>query len=202
MKILTIIYLFLFTNVYSQNDNLVPVNGFFYNPKKDNQYELRINKFLLSKLENHPTIRILVIPSFTSEYVISIDNNILTYKIAKENISNSIQKENIEETTEWCTVDDDFSLLLKNVFVLITSKIQYPTKNMFGEDGTSYYFMTYSGNFLRSGYTWSPDPKSRLNELVELTNLLVDLAKNKFKDEQIKSKIREKCNKIIIDFNK
>ena len=164
----------------AQHDNLEPVSGYFSSTKSDEFYYPLVKKALIDSLGSNPEARILVLPSFTNEYLVSIDteNGIpyLTYRIVKQQIwYNRKSKELLFEQFK-IPFDAQMTSQINALFFLATSKVQYSTNSLM-EDGTTYNFICFKvGIGIRSGKTKSPE-SSKMVGLVKITDWLANCAK-------------------------
>ena len=182
MRRLTIALLTLivsFSVSFGQSDHLEPAKDFskydsitggilynYYNPLFD---------ILLADLSKTPLARYLVLPSFTAEYVLSIEKDTnekykLTTHICSDNFWYSKDKKAITIKTKEKTIEADFAIKIKELFDKFTGQIKEPpTNNSARVDGTSYYFTTTnSSGQLITGKTWSPDKGTNMRKLVQI----------------------------------
>jgi len=191
---------YLVTN--AQNDFLEPATGFFSSYYHQDEYYPRVKKILYDSLKYNPNARIIVMPSFSEEYLVSIDTKnretYLTYRIAKNQIWSNKTKENIECTEYKMKIDYSIAKILHNLIFTATSKAKYPDQPIPKLDGTTYIFIAFeTGYGFRSGMTWSPG-SGKLHELTEIVDWLVDCAK---KGELIsQDKMQKKINDLIERF--
>jgi hypothetical protein len=165
----------------AQNDNLEPMPGYFSSSQSETFYYPLVKKALFDSLGYNPDTRILVLPSFTNEYVVSIDtkNGItyLTYRIAKQQIWHNRKSKAFEYDQYKMAFDSSMARKIHELLFLATSKAQYPTGSKLIEDGTTYNFICFNiGVGIRSGKTKSTDGE-KMKGLVEITDWLVNCAK-------------------------
>jgi len=194
--------LFLYSN--AQSDNLQPEKGLFsgYNPLHDSYY-LAVKKVLFDSLSLHTDLRVIVMPSFSPEYLISLDTKegktTLSYRIAKQQIW-QIPKPNDQIKFNNYQIEFDPSLTQKihELFVLAISQARFESLPD-GLDGTTYVFMTYENGYgLISGQTWSPRTE-KLSGLVTIAEWLNDCARTG--TVMNKDKMQQKINYLITKFN-
>jgi hypothetical protein len=184
MKLLFTILIFSFVSLksYSQTDNLQPQTGFFSGFTHQDSYYPIVKKILFDSLPNNADLRVVVLPSFSPEYLISIDSKgsktYLTYRIAKQQIWNFPKPKNDQIKFNQFQIQLDSSIAKKihELFFLAISNAKYSTRDA-GVDGTSYIFITFKNGFgLIGGQTWSPRT-DKLSGLITITEWLVDCSK-------------------------
>jgi hypothetical protein len=195
----------------AQLDMLEPETGYFSGLNHQDSYYPIVKKVLFDSLQYNTDIRIVVMPSFSPEYLISIDTrengkSYLTYRIAKQQIWNWPKPKNdqIECQKYIIEFDNIFAKKLHELFVLAISKARFippPKGDTFevqGVDGTNYIFLTFvNGNGLIGGKTWSPRSE-KMSGLVVLTEWLNDCARTGTVQNQDKMLI--KVNDLIDKF--
>ena len=193
--------LYLVTN--AQIDLLEPATGFFSSYSHEDEYYPRVKKIFYDSLQYNPEARIIVMPSFSQEYLVSIDvknrKTYLTYRIAKNQVWINKTKENLKCTEYKMELDNSIAKSLHELIFTATSKVKYPDQPISGSDGTTYIFIAFeTGYGLRSGKTWSPPDCGKLHELIEIVDWLVDCA---IKGELInQDKMQKKINDLIERF--
>lgn len=195
--LLIIVFSLMCLTLNARPDNLEPEEGIFsISSAKDlDDYYGIVRKVLLRGMEydedrriGDNLLRIIVLPSFAHEYLLSVDrveaNTILTYQSPKQILWSypGIDPKSDTVTCNRIQINFDAALAsqIQQLFILAISQVRYPDvvpgRISIGLDGTNYHFMTYrreSG--LMSGRIWSPDgPK--LKGLVEVSDWLVECA--------------------------
>ena len=93
-------------------------------------------------------------------------------------------------------VDKEFSDAIHKTLNFFLMQTKYPEENEEGTDGITYEFMTFTnGVGVRAGEAWSPDTKSELKKLTDLSDTLKDICINNdfFK---FKGKVITVCNSL------
>jgi hypothetical protein len=170
----------------AQDDHLKPADGIFSQYDSEFNYYSSVRKILLKGFSDHPEVRIVIIPSFTPESALDIEQDqqtkkyILRYHLASPSIWYSKGKKKIKVDTSGKEIEYPSFLLIKKLFLSAVNNAHYPTDTLRGivMDGTNYY---YSVNDLeqRTGMTYSPKAGSKMNKLTEITNYLIVLVKSK-----------------------
>jgi len=159
---------------------------------------------LFDSLSVNTGLRVVVLPSFSPEYLISLDTKngktFLTYRIAKEQIYQFPTTKNDQVKYNNYKIEFDPSLAKKihELFFLAISKARFKS-GLDGVDGTSYVFITYEPGYgLIAGQTWSPRSEKLLG-LVVIAEWLNDCARNG--DVLNKDKMLLKIDDLIAKFN-
>jgi len=142
--------------------------------------------------ENRIVIRVIVNPSFSSEYVIGIrqeGDKYIAFKLtAKENVwvniqesrektkSGGLPQKKIEVDISEMEVSEQTYKAIKTSWKKMIQNTKYPNELSGGLDGISYHF---TDSNLRSGWAWNPEPESQTGYLVKLTELLGQLTESK-----------------------
>ncbi len=183
MKKLIFILVFFGQTLYSnaQTDNLQPEKGIFSGYSFMDQYYIAVKKVLYDSLPVNPDLRVVVMPSFSPEYLISLDSKgsktYLTYRIAKQQIW-QIPKPNdkVEFKNYRIEFDPVISKKIQELFVLAISHAKFDNLPD-GLDGTTYIFTTYKHGYgLIGGQAWSPRTE-KLSGLVAIAEWLNDCAR-------------------------
>jgi hypothetical protein len=166
------------------DDHLDPANDIFglYNFQFD--YYSNVRQVLFDGLSDQPEIRFLVLPSFSPENVLCIEQDrntnkyYLKYHICKgEMIWRNDTLSEIEVQKFKKEIDKGSVELIKALFNAAISQTKFPENELIGFDGTEYYF-TVSNMGNKTGTVWSPPKGSKTNELVEIGFKLINLAKS------------------------
>jgi hypothetical protein len=187
----------------AQSDNLQPEKGFFSESNLQFSYSLAVKKVLCDSLTAQTDLRIIVLPSFLPEYLISLDTKdgktYLTYRIAKQQIWNiSKPNDQIKSNNYKIEFDSSISKKIHELFVLAISQAKFDNPSD-GLDGTKYFFLTFENGFgLIGGQTWSPKTE-KLSGLVAIADWLTECAKAGSATN--KDKMLQKINKLIAKFN-
>jgi len=188
-----IVLLLVTTNVHSTEllkNNLRPEISIFSGFEIVTSYYARLGAFFSNTQKNNseynrPKLMAIINPSFRPEYAIGIrfeSEKYIAFKFtAKDSIWVHIQ-ESREKTnpTDFTPIQIGVNVtekeISKQTFKVIEAawkkmimNTKYPEKHFSGLDGIAYHFM--DGHF-RTGWAWSPEPKSQTGYLVKLTELL------------------------------
>ena len=188
----------------AQPDNLQPEKGVFSGYTFLDQYYSAVKKVLFDSLSLQTDLRIVVMPSFSPEYLISLDKQesktYLTYRIAKQQIW-QIPNPNDKVKFNKYRIEFDSSITKKihELFVLAISKSKFDSLTD-GLDGTTYIFTTYENGYgLIGGKTWSPRTE-KLSGLVAIAEWLNDCARTGA--VMNKDRMLQKINDLIAKFNR
>lgn len=192
-NLLLIIFFGLLLNVQtiqSQNDHLEPAESIFDEGKVIGDYYALVKKVLLNGMSDFPKIRFLIIPSFSTEEVLAIEEKNNEYFIVYHKAENSIwytetDKEKINIIKKKVEISKTNAELILELFRVAVRKTKYPDESIFGADGVTYYF-TAEDIGLKTGKTWSPKKGSKMNKLVKIGNSLIDLTKSSENGKAIK----------------
>jgi hypothetical protein len=192
----------LFSN--AQPDNLQPEKGLFSGYTFLDQYYSAVKKVLFDSLSLQTDLRIVVMPSFSPEYLISLDTKesktYLIYRIVKQQIW-QIPKPNDQVKFNNYEIEFDPSITKKihELFVLAISKSKFDCLTD-GLDGTTYVFVIYENGYgLIGGQTWSPRTE-KLSGLVAIAEWLNDCARTGA--VMNKDRMLQKINDLIAKFTR
>jgi len=198
-----VVFIGLCLSSKAQPDNLQPEKGLFSGNNLQESYYSAVKKVLFDSLSLQTDLRIIVLPSFLPEYLISLDTKdgktYLTYRIAKQQIWN-IPKPNdqIKCNNYKIVFDSSITKKIHELFVLAISQAKFDYLSD-GLDGTNYFFLTFENGFgLIGGQTWSPKTE-KLSGLVAIADWLTECAKAG--SVMNKDKMLQKINKLIAKFN-
>ena len=174
--------LFNVQNIQSQNDHLEPTHSILDEGKLLGDYYTLIKKILMNEMSDYPKIRFLIIPSFSTEEVLAIEEKNNKYFIVHHKAENSIwytksKKEDINILKKNIEISKEDMELILELFRSAVRNAKFPNENTIGFDGTTYYF-TVEDFGLKTGKTWSPNTGSKMNKLVEIGNSLIELTKS------------------------
>jgi len=171
----------------SKEDHLEPTECYF--DTRDLDYYSFIYKHLIKDLSYDPVARMLVLPSFSAENVVSIEGvdrdnrEYRKFKVIYKTCKKSIYYEKRRNLTKVITYENEIDSasvrLVRQIFKLILSDTKYNKNDLSGLDGETYIF---SGFFLgfgtQTGQIWSPRGGTKMSALVELGNCLIQIAKS------------------------
>ncbi|GAA4400778.1 hypothetical protein GCM10023187_14290 [Nibrella viscosa] len=185
------------------DDHLEPEAGYFADFNFRHEYYPHIRNLLLKNLSQNPVARVLVLPTFAPEYVISIekdkrwDTYFLICAEARENIFQQPAKEGIEVVVRRIQLPKDLALQLNKLFMTAIGQVSYRRNQAWGVDGTTFHFTAYNvGEGVRSGCTWSPQRGSRMHDLVQVTQLLQKMATAK-ENSPIAQELAVRCENLM-----
>lgn len=204
-SIFVFILLLGFQNSFSQN--LEPNNSIFEIFDFQYEYYSKIRTELFEDLDYAPEVRLVVLPSFSPEYIFQIEkiknNNhflaILRFPEIKiyGTVEHGPVKNSINEYTS--TIEKEDVEILKKVYLNSIRKAHYPIKDGMGLDGTSYFLSAWDYG-LKSATIWSP--RDTINQtIISITEDLIEQlkkGKNKIsisqKDKDLLLAISEKLS--------
>jgi len=200
MKI-KIFILILISQISFAQHHLEPSDSYFDLNNIQYDYYQRIRSLLFEDLAE-PKIRMIVLPSFSKEYILQIEENKNSPEILnivlREPVEGSIwtiQDENPKLKINTKTYNsklskEDFSLLYQMLYSAIINA-RFKIDDSMGLDGTTYYFSIWD-NGMKSAKIWSP----RYPQLEELVNVMQSLAE-KIKTEKVISFSNEMKDSIV-----
>jgi hypothetical protein len=181
---------------YGQPDRLLPVRDYFNHYEHERDYYPHVFNHLINGLSLTPIARVVVLPSFSAEHVISIEKSdnkkdfSLIYKKCKESIWYSEKRDKIKTEIHEIPIDSSFAILVGKVFIKATTEIKYPTEPQWGLDGITYIMSTFVPKYgIQTGETWSPRTGTRMRQLVDISDILISMTtankadRDKFKNE-------------------
>jgi hypothetical protein len=209
--ILLLISFSLSTFAQSREDHLEPTEAYFSMYRHQYEYYPFVYKHLIKDLSWDPVARILTMPSFSGENVLSIENANkedtkfkVIYKICKESIWYKKNKDSIEVISFENDIDSTTVILIKKIFGKVLADTRYNKQARAGLDGVNYIFTGFFlGLGVRSGEVWSPANGTKMHDLIELGELLRELAKSENSDNRIKleSEIKTKGERLLKRMN-
>lgn len=169
----------------------------------DHQFEYysNVRKVLLKDLSDKPKIRLMVMPSFTPESVLDIQETngkyYLIYRIGESRIWSNDNWKKIKVKEYKSKIDSKSAELIKSLFLKAIKQTKYYEKDILGVDGVNYYFYAWDYG-LKSGTTWSPNTPN-MKKLVGLGNDLITLAKSNKTTISFDKKFVEEIESLIKD---
>ncbi|MCV9386188.1 hypothetical protein [Reichenbachiella ulvae] len=159
-----------------ESDHLEPVDSYFDYFKYEIDYKNKIRSFLLDTLNKRPLARLLVLPSFTSEYVINLENIEGTYVVTKVSVDRSIwyaeNPDDIKIIISERSISKTLADKIDNLFETALDQTKYKNNGMMGTDGTTYYFTSIGNSGRRTATKWSPRKGTKINQLIGITEAL------------------------------
>lgn len=178
--------------------HLEPVSGFFNTPSFRFQYYSLINDLLFKEIRHSIELQYLVTPSFSPEYLLLITHNkdngkyYLQYNIGSENIWQCEDTDKYKLDSFYKEIDPESVLLIKKLFKSFLLNVRYIEKDMFGSDGTNYYF-SLSEMGTMEGKIWSPSKGSNPDRLIKVCERIIKLSMKKQKfslEEKFRNEIK------------
>lgn len=166
--------------VNAQNDNLEPVESIFDDYDFRFQYYSLIRIVLMKGMSDSPEVRFLIIPSFSVEEVVAIEEEKGKYFIIHHKMEKSIwytekDKQKIGVIEKKVEILESDVNLYKELFKKAIHHRKYPDRELMGLDGVNYYF-SVADRPLKTGTVWSPAEGSKMDRLVNIGNSLISLA--------------------------
>ncbi|CAM1341929.1 hypothetical protein [Tenacibaculum amylolyticum] len=166
------------SNINAQNDHLEPVESVF--DDLSYQYYTTVRKILFKGMSYRPEVRFVIIPSFSVEQVVAIEKSDDKYFIVHHKMEQSIwyteeDPEKINVIKKKVEIPKKLAKLYKELFLIAINNRKYPEVEIWGNDGTNYYFTVYDSR-LKTGMIWSPRPKSKMKRLEKIGYSLINLA--------------------------
>jgi hypothetical protein len=173
----------------AQSDHLESSNSIFDIYDFQFEYYSHVRNILFDGMTDMPEIRFLVLPSFSPEYVVSVekdedDNHYLVYHIGKESIWYSEKKDKIKVEKLKREIGSESAELIKELFIEALKDTRQVEGMSQGLDGVNYYFSVNDWG-PKTGTIWSPDDGTNMRELVNIGNELISIIKKSPKGEQI-----------------
>lgn len=159
----------------------MPEEGYFSSYQHHDEYYGRIRHVLLDSLASQFAVRIVVVPSFSPEYMLSIEPGktrsefVLIHRMVSRSIwseqFNQKNYETIRVNERRKNIPQPLAPDLIKLFGMAVNQTRFPEQRSLGTDGTNYYVVV--NNFgLRGGYTWSPRRGSLMEKLVAIIDQL------------------------------
>ena len=173
----------------AQSDHLESSNSIFDIYDFQFEYYSYVRNILFDGMTDMPEIRFLALPSFSPEYVVSIEkdedeNHYLVYHIGKESIWYSEKKDKIKVEKVKREIGSESAALIKELFIEALKDTRQVEGMNQGLDGVNYFF-SVSDWGPKTGTIWSPDDGTNMRELVNIGNELISIIKKSPKGEQI-----------------
>ncbi len=194
LLLIVIILSFSVEEINAQEDHLEPVNSIFDIYDYQFEYYSKIRKVLFDGLSDTPEISFLVMASFIPETVLRIEKDrendkfYIIYHRCNEMIWYNDNWSKVKVTKFRKEISADNVELVKNLFKKAISKVRYPEGELFGTDGTNYYFSVNDFG-QKVGTIWSPKEGSNMRKLVEIGMNLIEFTKTRKNKNQINEKL-------------
>lgn len=161
-----------------QQDHLEPEQGDLVDYKFSLDYHTQIRSILLDSLGDKPIIRMIVLPSFSPEYVISLEKVENKYIVTRVTLDSSVwyskDYSRIKRRFATKTISSELSDSLSALYLLALSKTRYPDRPLIFTDGISYHFAAKAHFGIHTATKHSPIKGTRIAQLVQLTEKLMD----------------------------
>ena len=162
----------------SQVDHLEPTESYFSSWSFMDVYHSKCRSILFNDLQKYFVIRVVVLPSFQKEYLLTIEkrnnSNSLVLREPSVKISNAPNNTTIRTVDKVIWIDSILSNSLKLVFKKMIFESNYiKVTNECEADGIEYQFITFEkGIGQMAARTWSCAESKRLKTLMEIVALL------------------------------
>jgi len=183
---------FIYSNYsFGQNDHLEPQQNFLNYQGELKEYYDNVFAKLLNGLSKKPLARYLVLPSFSSEYVLCLEKDVtdekhyLKLRYLTTNYWYAKSKRQVRTNTNRREISDLLAYSFRNLLEAATNGIKEPEQETQGLDGETYLFSYYKeGKGLITGGKWSPDKGTEMEQLINLCEQYLSFVKGKGKNEQ------------------
>lgn len=170
--------------VVQPHDCLEPEEGYLVSYAYAANYYPKLRELLYAGLGDSPVARVVVLPSFAPEYVISIDQKArtyyLTYRVCQTSLWSALAKKGKQVAVDTKTVElsQELATAVARLFNAAVDQTKYPEPiPSMNSDGTTFTFSTFRmGIGLRGGKTWSPQDGTHMGALVALVSHLQRIA--------------------------
>jgi hypothetical protein len=185
-------------------DHLQPSQGYFFSYPYAVSYYPKVQQVLSAGLADIPLARVVVLPSFAPEYVVSVDKKglkyYLTYQVCQASLWAALQKKGkpVAITTKSAEVSEELATVIQQTFNTAIAQTKYPKPVMqMQSDGITFVFSAFqSGIGLQGGETWSPST-GNMGALVTLVDHLKQFASTPA-DQQLQRDLLQEANQLIV----
>jgi len=186
------------TKAQNNEDHLVPVVGIYDIFDFQFEYYSRVRKVLFDGLTDSPEMRFQIMPSFSPESVLIIDDDSIIYRICKQMIWRNENWKNVKVIKFKAAIDRKSVELIKSPFETAISQVRFSGEYEKGFDGENYYFSIFElGYGTKSGTVWSPDKGSKMEKLVDVGNKLIELVKSSNEKVEIDNELQNEIETLI-----
>ncbi|MBJ6108862.1 hypothetical protein JAO73_07575 [Hymenobacter sp. BT523] len=193
-------------------DHLLPSDGYFTSFAHERAYYPRVREVLCAGLTDTPVAQVVVLPSFTPEYVLSLEERAakyyLTYRICETSVWASLQDKSqppVSVKTTTVELNPPAAQAVASAVAQAISQTHYPepsTSRSLGFDGTTYDFSHFQlGVGLQGGQTWSPRAGTKMSDLVALVTTLQKITAVPT-DAQLQTTLIQQAQKLLIRLTK
>lgn len=154
----------------AQTDYLEPVRSFSTYTGELGEYYRNVFPLLETGFQRRPYARLVVIPSFTPEYAMSVERRQGRYCLVSNTLSRTYwqsDKNSVKVNSKTTFIKQELYTTLGSIFRQVTTEVQDLDGTAAGLDGIVYYFYSTDarGNIIK-GKKWSPDEGSLMERLV------------------------------------
>jgi hypothetical protein len=189
-------------------DHLQPGRGYFFSHSYAASCYPKVQQVLYTGLSASPLARVVVLPSFGPEYVVSIDQKgskyYLTYQVCPDSLGADLQKtaKQVAIDSKAVEVSQGLAKLLHQTFNTAIAQTKYPKPvQSIRADGITFVFSAFQvGIDLQGGETWSP-ATGNMGALVALVDHLKQLASTPA-DQQLQRDLLHEANKLLANLKR
>ncbi|MBF9221784.1 hypothetical protein [Hymenobacter ruricola] len=167
----------------AMEDHLLPSQGYFASYAHERPYYPKVQEALCAGLSDTPLARVVVLPSFSPEYALSLEEKAhkyyLTYRVCLTSAWGALQRKEtkpVAVSTVTVELGAPAAVAVASAFnkAILQTKYPAPTEGFSVRlDGTTYAFITFQrGVGLQSGETWSPVAGTKMGKLVAIVETL------------------------------
>ena len=175
IRIAIIILLAIYSGnrMMAQSDHLEPTIGVFDSSNSQLEYYGKVKKILFQGLNYNPTIRFLIIPSFSPESVLEIafdrttKKMYLVYQVCDKNIWYNKNRDSTNVTRKRKEISGESVELINKLFETAIEGVEFQKERFLGCDGERYFFSANKFG-LKTGMTWSPNKETKMRRLVDI----------------------------------
>ena len=164
-------------------DHLLPPKSYFADDNWHHAYYKAVREALCAGLSDEPLARVLVLPSFLPEYVLSVQRTeagySLTYRVCQPSVMGTYEDHlPVRVHTTTVPLSPAVAGAVARVFTAAVAQTRYPVGHSGnGLDGTRYTFAAYERVVgFRSGERWSAPTGTRMRALQDLQETLRQIA--------------------------
>jgi hypothetical protein len=201
-------------------DHLEPERGILNTPDFGWDYSKRLREVLLKNAANHHLARMVCLPSFEPEWMVTVVREdgedfdaphtyYVEYVGAESKLFRTKDSDDIKVKRSRAALDPDTAEFLNMTWRRMLRRTRYPKEPRLGADGVGYHFsrsvpmIDRGGNDPLAGWEhgtiWSPDEDSRCGDLVAIGEALRDYALAKPEDRQkLGTAFRDKTTRLRV----
>jgi len=166
------------------DDHLRPVNSLLGTFDHSVDYQVALRKWLIGEKIGYPLARLVVAPSFSPEYSVTIhaphnESPYVEYRKSKQLIWASPNRPNRKIDIYKKDIRPDIAYLVSVIWFQELMKVKQPESSAIGLDGVSYYFSKFhSDTGILEGTAWSPHKSTKITKLIEIAHHLINYCLN------------------------